>query len=88
MHDEKKSVSSTSNERVVNNTLRHSYRVLNDDEKMLMGRIKDVGNEFLALLHQAGGTNPDGGRLASRELSLTQTKIEEAVMWAVKHVTS
>lgn len=80
-------VSSTSDARTVNNTMRHAYRVLSDEEKAMMSRLKDVGGEFLALLHQAGGTNPDGDRLASRELSLAQTKIEEAVMWAVKHVT-
>lgn len=83
----KETVSSTSDARTVNNTMRHAYRVLSGDEKAMMSRLKDVGGEFLALLHQAGGTNPDGSRLASRELSLAQTKIEEAVMWAVKHVT-
>ncbi|MCA0425643.1 MAG: hypothetical protein LCH61_20435 [Proteobacteria bacterium] len=80
-------MSSTSDARTVNNTMRHAYRVLSDEEKAMMSRLKDVGGEFLALLHQAGGTNPEGDRLASRELSLAQTKIEEAVMWAVKHVT-
>ncbi len=83
----KETVSSTSDARTVNNTMRHAYRVLSDEEKAMMSRLKDVGGEFLALLHQAGGTNPEGDRLASRELSLAQTKIEEAVMWAVKHVT-
>lgn len=83
-----KLVDALSDARTVNNTMRHQYRVLNDAEKQLMGRIKDVGGEFLALLHQAGGTDPAETRLGSRELSLAQTKIEEAVMWAVKHVTA
>lgn len=66
--------------------MRHSYRPLTEPEKVLVVRLKDVGSEFLALLHQAGGTDPDNDRLASRELSLAQTKIEEAIMWAVRHV--
>ena len=71
-------VSSASDERVVNNTMRHQYKVLSDDEKAAMLKIKDDGlalHEYLSTLGQ------------SRELSLAKTKIEEAVMWAVKHVT-
>ena len=40
--------------------------------------IKDIGQEFLDLLD----TLP-----LNRELALAKTKIEEAVMWAVKGVT-
>jgi hypothetical protein len=54
----------------------------------ITSRLNEVSAVFLALLHQAGGTDPHQGRMASRELSLAQTKIEEAVMWAVKHVTA
>lgn len=42
-------------------------------------------DQFLSLLHKIGKTDPANGRLGSRELSLAQTKIEEAVMWAKKH---
>lgn len=79
-------VPSTSDGRTVNNTVRHAYRVLSDVEKAQMLAIKDKGAEFLELLHIAGG-NPGADRMASRELSIAQTKIEEAVMWAVKHIT-
>lgn len=79
---------STDDARVGNSPMRHSYRVLGDAEKALMTAIKDKGGEMLTLLHQAGGTDVQGGRMASRELSIAQTKIEEAVMWAVKHVTA
>lgn len=72
-------VSSTSDERVVNNVMRHAYRVLSDDEKAQMQAIKDQGLEFHALVEGVGH---------SRELSLAKTKIEEAVMWAVKHITA
>lgn len=85
--ENKKTVDSTSDERTVNNVMRHKYRVLNDDEKKQMQDLKDKGIEFYNLLHQIGGTDPSGERLGSRELSLAATKIEEAVMWGVKHVT-
>lgn len=71
-------VESTSNERTVNNTMRHQYRVLSDEEKAQMQKIKDMGLEMLTYIDSVG---------ASREMSLAKTKIEEAVMWAVKHVT-
>lgn len=81
-------VDATGRQRIRNNAMRHSYRLLTDEEKAVGVRMKDVGGEFIALLHQAGGTDPEGERLASRELSIAQTKIEEAVMWAVRHVTA
>lgn len=73
------SVDSTSDARTANNTMRHQYRVLGDAEKEQMQRIKDMGAAFHDYLSTIGG---------SREISLAKTKIEEAVMWAVKHVTS
>jgi hypothetical protein len=85
--DAAKTVDSTSDARTVNNVMRHAYRVLSDDEKKSMQQLKDDGLKFVELLHQIGGTEPPRDRQASRELSLAQTKIEEAVMWAVKHVT-
>lgn len=72
-------VSSTSDERTVNNTMRHAYRVLSDEEKAAMQKIKDDGLAFHDLIAGLGN---------SRELSIAKTKIEEAVMWAVKHLTA
>ena len=69
---------STSDARVDNNVMRHEYRVLSDNDKKLMGTIKDMGLAFHDTLNVIG---------TSRELSLAKTKIEEAVMWAVKHIT-
>lgn len=80
-------VSASADGRVVNNTVRHRYRVLTDAEKADMVQIKDLGAAFLSVLHRIGGTDVAGGRMSSRELSIAQTKAEEAVMWAVKHVT-
>lgn len=77
--DEPVVISSSSDERAVNNVMRHGYRVLSDAEKAQMQAIKDMGLDFWNVLDQIG---------SSRELSLAKTKIEEAVMWAVKHVTA
>jgi phosphoribosylaminoimidazole-succinocarboxamide synthase len=71
-------VSSTSDERTVNNVMRHQYRVLSETEKQQMQAIKDKGLELFELFDGIG---------ASRELSLAKTKVEEAVMWATKHIT-
>lgn len=71
-------VKSESDERVVNNAVRHTYRVLSDDEKAQMVALKDIGAAFIAKCDEIG---------KSRELALAITKAEEAVMWAVKHVT-
>ena len=72
-------VQSTSDQRTVNNTMRHAYRVLSDEEKAQMSAIKDAGLAFHDLIAGVGN---------SRELSLAKTKVEEAVMWAVKHITA
>jgi hypothetical protein len=72
-------VQSTSDERTVNNTMRHAYRVLSDAEKANMQTIKDMGLSFHNFIEGMG---------SSREISLAKTKVEEAVMWAVKHLTA
>lgn len=71
-------VDSTSDDRTVNNVMRHAYRVLSDDEKANMQAIKDQGLAFHSFVEGLGN---------SREISIAKTKIEEAVMWAVKHIT-
>ena len=78
MTDEK-SVDSASDARTVNNTMRHQYRVLSDAEKAAMLSVKDMGASFLSVL--------DRECKPGRETSLARTKIEEAVMWAVKGIT-
>ena len=72
-------VPSTDDARTVNNVMRHAYRVLSDEEKAAMQWIKDTGLALVEYLDQLGG---------SRELALAKTKIEEAVMWSVKHITA
>lgn len=69
---------STSDQRVVNNVVRHEYRVLTNNEKAQMKRLKDIGLAFIEACDEIG---------QSREMSLAKTNAEQAVMWAVKHVT-
>jgi len=71
-------VNSASDDRTANNAVRHTYRVLTDDEKQQMVDLKDIGAAFIAKCQEIGG---------SRELALAITNAEQAVMWAVKHVT-
>ncbi len=71
-------VASNSDQRTANNAVRHQYRILSDDEKAQMAAIKDAGATLLLLIEGMGG---------SRELSIARIKTEEAVMWAVKHLT-
>lgn len=81
-------IDSTSDARTANNAVRHQYRVLSDAEKAQMQEIKDMGAAFIAKLHEIGGTVVGGDRFASRDLSLANTHIEDAVMRAVRHVTA
>lgn len=69
---------SDNDQRIVNNVLRHEYRVLTDTEKSQMKNVKDLGLIFLEACDRIG---------TSRELSLAKTKLQEAVMWAVNHIT-
>jgi hypothetical protein len=72
-------VDGESDERIVNNAMRHQYRVLNDDEKEAMLWIKDQGQTMIDFI--------DANTPKGREASIAKTKIEEAVMWAVKGLT-
>ena len=72
-------VDSASDDRTANNAVRHTYRVLTEAEKTQMVELKDLGAAFIQKCNEIG---------KSRELSLAVTNAEQAVMWAVKHVTA
>lgn len=77
-------VDSTSDERTVNNVMRHEYRVLDEHEKMVMVQIKDMGLAF----HEMIVNSVEVGKVIDPRCgALAKTKIEEAVMWAVKGLT-
>lgn len=91
-------VNSAGDDRTANNAVRHAYRVLSDAEKAQMVAIKDKGAEFLILINSLR-TPPveyiaDSGAVdmvecvVERELNIAAEKVEEAVMWAVKHITA
>jgi hypothetical protein len=70
-----------------NNVMRHTYRPITDEEHADMQKVKDAGLAFFDLCDAIGLKGaPDRGP-GSRELSLAKTKIEEAVMWATKHIS-
>lgn len=72
-------VDSASDDRTANNAVRHTYRVLSGAEKAQMVELKDIGAAFISKCNEVG---------KSHELSLAVTNAEQAVMWAVKHVTA
>lgn len=89
-------VGSTSDARTVNNVMRHAYKVLTPEEKEQMQAVKDLGLEFHEFLKNISDKRKEAAKaqgkvimteFASRELSIAATKIEEAVMWAVKDLT-
>lgn len=58
--------------------MRKEYRELTDDEKKMVSMLKELGSEFCKAMENIGG----------REAAIAKTKMEEAVMWAVKGVTA
>ena len=58
---------------------RPEYRALSDDEKANVHNIKVFADGLADMI--------DGGAPDGREKALALTKLEEAVMWAVKAVT-
>ena len=72
-------VHSASDDRTANNAVLHNYRVLSDAEKQQMVELKDLGAALITKCNEIG---------KSRELALAITNAEQAVMWAVKHVTA
>lgn len=76
-------VSSTSDDRVVNNSTRQQYRVLDAEEKLNVDVIKQTGDTFIEFCRGLMEKKPEAGR----EFSLAITHMEDAVMRAVRGVT-
>ena len=58
--------------------MRMQYRPLTTEEQQQMVAVKGDAASLYGFLGTLGN---------SRELSLAKTKLEEAVMWATKHIT-
>jgi hypothetical protein len=80
-------IPSEDDKRVINNSTRQQYRVLSDAEKAQVARVKGLGAMFIDLLHEIGCTRSSQEQFASRDLSLANTHMEDAVMRAVRHIT-
>lgn len=76
-------VSSTSDDRRVNNSTRQQYRVLDEHEKEQVDLLKDTGSIFIETCETLRAAKPEAGR----EFSLAITHMEDAVMRAVRGVT-
>ena len=63
----------------MNNIMRHKYVALSSERSLQILAVKDAGLAFWQQCDSLGH---------SRELALAKTKIEEAVMWATKHLSS
>jgi len=84
-------IDSTSDDRTVNNAVRHQYRVLNEDEKAQMTRIKDMGAALIGeIVEMEFGQDLAADadfRLKDRDLELARQHIEDGVMRAVHYIT-
>ena len=63
---------------LTNNVMRHNYKALTDDAQEEIMAVKDMGLALHEYINALG---------TSHEISLAKIKVEEAVMWAVKHTT-
>lgn len=77
-------VHATSDSRTVNNVMRHQYRVLSDQEKADMQKLKDMGLELHSFLNEIASRDPGNH---SWEITQACSKVEEAVMWGTKYLT-
>lgn len=82
-------VDSAGDDRTANNAVRHQYRVLSETEKAQMTAIKDAGAALIKLIDEVGASAPPSPlpALGLNNLTIARLRAEEAVMWAVKHVT-
>lgn len=68
--------------RTPEDTVRQQYRELSENERVDMAAVKEKGADMLRTIETI-----ESRAGPSRATSIAKTKIEEAVMWAVKHIT-
>jgi len=65
-----------------NNVFRKEYRPLTDEEQASVNRVKETAQTLYAIIDSpSAAADP-------RSLAVAKTKLEEAVMWAVKGFTA
>ena len=75
----------------MNDPMRIQYKKMGENEAFVMKGLKE---DFDALYRKLDSLQEIYGALnidmpaSSRELSIAKTKLEEACMWAVKHITA
>lgn len=62
--------------------MRTEYRELSSVETCAINDIKTAGEQLWLSVDKLGDMHGD-----ARELAIAKTKIEEAIMWAVKYIT-
>lgn len=62
--------------------IRPTYRPLSTEEEAYVRDFKELGAQFLTLLHGI-----ERIRGANRELDISKERMQEAVFWAVHHIT-
>ena len=68
---------------------RPTYRALSDSEKQLHDEVKDAAAKLETLFGHIVAARHNAQREARpREAALAMTKLEEAVMWAIKGLTA
>jgi len=65
---------------------RHRKRSAREERQV--ADVRKAAADFFALLHEIGGTDIECDRMASRDLALALTHMEDAAMRAVRHITS
>ncbi|MEE4302443.1 MAG: hypothetical protein V2J24_23590 [Pseudomonadales bacterium] len=65
------------------NVMRRTPQQLSDLQQDRISNVKEYGADFWDLLDRIGISSGH-----SRELQLAKDRVEEAVMWATKHITA
>jgi hypothetical protein len=79
MESEREMISPPNGEAPNPDVMRNQYRELHAEDCMHIRHVKKLGADLHNYVSSLG---------AGRELAIAKTKIEEAVMWAVKAITS
>lgn len=73
------------------NVMRQQYRQLTDQDKADLQKVKDYAFDLYEFVHELeprAGASCEAEAASRRCFALAKTKIEEAVMWATKGITT